>query len=341
MIFYRTNVKEVTHTILQCVSKGYDLAFLMTCESRSSAQSILEKWNERYELTLSNQQQYRKFLCGESTFCCIVADVGYQRRNFGDAEFYRYLKNKTDENSPVQLSQKISLVLLCRVNPTLLSDEESANKYKNIDAINDKLAKKIAGCERFSKPHMQFGAYEFVQITKRAKSLKELQEQGLTENSKHSTDFTYRLSSDKVAEIRARGVQYVNSYQNKTNSPAPAHFEKYLRELEGYIGYRGVRVQIGELYNAFTRYFKAKMTKTFASAGGRKLNLSYVKADSPKIENNMGIDQYFRKIKDDAKTAARAALQNWKSSPAGQELLKSKSMDGYIHDDAYYAKLEQ
>ena len=343
MIYYTSSVKELTHTTLACFAKGYDLALLIKPKSFSNAESILEKWNDRYGLLNTPQQQYRKFLTGQSTFCCIVSGGGCSlKENFGDAEFYRYLRDKSDENKPFSLSTP-ALLLLCRVNPLLLRLPDGAiidNKYNHLEYLNKQLAAQIVGCEDFEKLKISIGDYEFVQLTKRAKSLKELHEIGLSENTKHATNFTWRLKQKTFEAVRQRGTHLVNSFQAKANADISTHFEKYLSSLEGYIGYRGVRVQIGKLYAIFAAYFKAKMNRSFLAAGGRKLNLSYVRASSPKIKNNTDIHRYFRDIKDKSNQSSREALAGWKSSPAGQDLLKSKAKDGYVHTDDFYKDIK-
>lgn len=343
MIYYTTGVKEFTHTTLACHAKGYDLALLISPKNFSNAESILEKWNDRYALLNSPQQQYRKFLTGQSTFCCIVVGGGCSlKENFGDAEFYRYLREKSDENKPFRLLTP-KLLLLCRVNPMLLRLPDGAiidNKYNHLEYLNKQLAAQIVGCENFGKLSLSIGDYQFIQLTKRAKSLKELHEMGLTENTKHATNFTWRLKQETFEAVRQRGVKLVNSYQTKANADISTHFEKYLSSLEGYIGYRGVRVQIGKLYGLFAAYFQAKMNRSFLAAGGRKLNLSYVRASSPKIKNNTDIHRYFRDIKDKSNQSSREAFAAWKSSPSGQDLLKSKAKDGYVHTDDFYKDIK-
>ena len=169
----------------------------------------------------------------------------------------------------------------------------------------------------------------------------ELQEMGLTENTKHATNFTWRLRQETFETVRQRGVNLVNNYQNnKSNTDVKEYFEKYLLSLEGYIGYRGVRVQIGKLYGMFTAYFQSKMNRSFLSAGGRKLNLSYVRASTPKIKNNTAIHTYFRDIRDQANIESRNLLEAWKKTDEGKKYLQSKSPDGYIYQDSYYKDIE-
>ena len=345
MIYYTTGIKEFTHTTLACFSKGYDLGILIKPSSFSNAESMLEKWNDRYGLLNTPQQQYRKFLSGQSTFCCIVQNGGYfQKENLSEADFYRYLRDKSKGENKLYALRPPTLLLLCRVNDLLLrlpDGEIIQNKYDHLNYLNDQISKQVKGAETFGKIPLTVGEYTFLQLTKRAKSIKELQEMGLSENTKHATNFTWRLKQEAFDSVRQRGVNLVNSFQkNKSNTDVKEHFEKYLSSLEGYIGYRGVRVQIGKLYGMFTTYFQSKMNRSFLGAGGRKLNLSYVRASTPKIKNNTEIHTYFRDIKDEANQSSRALLLAWKSTDEGIRFLQSKSSNGYVNNDSYYKDIE-
>ena len=345
MIYYTTGIKEFTHTTLACFSKGYDFAVLVKPSNFTNAESMLEKWNDRYGLLNTPQQQYRKFLSGQSTFCCITYNGGcFQKENLGEADFYRYLRDKSKGENKLYALRPPTLLLLCRVNDLLLRLPDGViikNKYDHLDYLNQQLAKQVKGCETFGKVVLNVGEYSFLQLTKRAKSIKELQEMGLSENTKHATNFTWRLKQDTFEAVRLRGINLVNSFQkNKSNTDVKEHFEKYLLSLEGYIGYRGVRVQIGKLYGIFTAYFQSKMNRSFLGAGGRKLNLSYVRASTAKIKNNTEIHSYFRAIKDEANQGSRALLLAWKSSDEGKRFLASKSSDGYVYNDSFYKDIE-
>ena len=345
MIYYTTGIKEFTHTTLACFSKGYDLGILIKPSSFSNAESMLEKWNDRYGLLNTPQQQYRKFLSGQSTFCCITYNGGcFQKENLSEADFYRYLRDKSKGENKLYALRPPTLLLLCRVNDLLLRLPDGViiqNKYDHLDYLNDQISKQVKGAETFGKISLTVGEYTFLQLTKRAKSIKELQEMGLSENTKHATNFTWRLKQEAFEAVRQRGVNLVNSFQkNKSNTDVKEHFEKYLLSLEGYIGYRGVRVQIGKLYGMFTAYFQSKMNRSFLGAGGRKLNLSYVRASTPKIKNNTEIHTYFRAIKDEANQSSRELLLAWKSSEEGKRFLASKSSDGYVYSDSFYKDIE-
>ena len=330
MIFYCSTPKELTQNLLAMVSRGYGLGFNYFPKSISEAESILEKWDSRYGLSLDKQQQYRKYLSGESTFHCIVYSTGVSRK--ADEEFhlfndmYAFLRDhKNHEKSPYKIG-KFCFVLLARINETQLFDKDGeaiTDKYKHLPHLNNLIAKQVGSKEAFAKPNLSIGSYTFIELTKRAKSIAELKERGLKENTKHATNFTWRLSQEKYNQIKEVGKNYVNNYQNNTNKPVNQYFEKYLKALEGFLGYRGVRVQVGKLYAEFCAYFKAKMGNSFIASGGRKLNLSYVKASSSVIPNNYPIHQYFKDLKMDAIYQARTELKEWKMG-VGQKFLMNR-----------------
>jgi deoxyhypusine synthase len=56
--------------------------------------------------------------------------------------------------------------------------------------------------------------------------------------------------------------------------------------LEGYLGYRGVRQQIGNLYHLEKRLFKDKYNQPWFDHGARTLKLSYMKKLKNMIVNN-------------------------------------------------------
>lgn len=345
MIYYPTTTKETTHTILACVSKGYDLAFIFKPQSISSAESILEKWSERYGLLNTPQQQYRKFLTGQCTFSCIVINYGIQaKKGLTHDDIYRYLRDKSNKENKLYNILPPTLILLCRVNDLLLKLPDGQiidNKYNHLDYLNAQISKQVKGSEKFEECDFSIGSYDFVALTKRAKNIKELQAMNLTENSKHATDFTWRLNQNTFDQVRQLGVNLVNNYQKtKSTVDVRTHFEDYLKTLEGYIGYRGVRVQIGKLYASFCSYFKAKMNQNFLAAGGRKLNLAYVRASTPKIPNNTEIHLFIKNIKDKANEESRTLLAAWKKSDAGAEYLMRKVGGGYVYEDSAYRNVD-
>ena len=65
------------------------------------------------------------------------------------------------------------------------------------------------------------------------------------------------------------------------------------------------------------------MGNSFLASGGRKLNLSYVKASSSVIPNNYPIHQYFKDLKMDAIYQARTELKEWKMG-VGQKFLMNR-----------------
>lgn len=115
------------------------------------------------------------------------------------------------------------------------------------------------------------GEYNFLQLTKRAKSIKELQEMGLSENTKHATNFM-ALKQDTFEAVRLRGVNLVNSYQNKkSNTDVKAVFlKKYLLSLKDIlviVVY--VSRSASSMAYSHRAHFQSKMNRSFLGAGGR------------------------------------------------------------------------
>lgn len=299
MIYYTTNIAEFTHKYLFCASQGYELRteVIEACAS-ISAQSFLDKLNDRYDLLSTPQQQHRKFLSGKSTFCCLVyTGIDYPGPFDPRADLLFFEENP----SSGMLSHWFYMIVLARVNPMLLVQDgkkiEQTDR-KKIDYINEELRKKIRGCDKFRNVGITHEGYLLTRKTKRAKSLKELQALSLTKNSKHATDWTWRLSDAKYKEIRDVGISLVLKYQEFLNkkvrgeSEKAAYWEKHFRSLEGFLGYRGVRSQIGKLWNEEATLFRNKYKENFLSAfsGARKLKLTYIKASKMNIKNNSSIE---------------------------------------------------
>lgn len=325
------------------------------------AQDLLEKWDQRYGLSLTPQQQYRKYLSKQHTFSCIVFSQGINYQLDMDADDFnermlRYLLDKTNvENWPFKSDLPI-IIIFARINKLFLEDAEGKprldpqgksiiNKYDHLPYLNTLISKQVKDTEKFVKPSLFTGSYEIVQLTKRAKNLKELHELGLSENTRHATDFTWRLQKEKFNELKQTGMDYVNSYQKESpNKTISQHFEKYLLSLEGLVGYRGVRTQVGLLYSNLCKYFKAKMNKGFRESGGRQLRLSYVRASKMKIENNKDIFAYFRDLKNEANIRSRDDLTEWKHHQTGSRFLQLRYPEVYgkksYADDSKYIELE-
>ena len=129
-----------------------------------------------------------------------------------------------------------------------------------------------------------------VRLTKPKKSIKELQAKNWT-NEKHATDWTWRLTDQAYKEQLEQGKRVVLRFQsliekNASLDEKKAYFERHFRALEGYLGYRGVRQQIGNLYHLEKRLFNDKYNHPWFDHGARTLKLSYIKKIKNMIANN-------------------------------------------------------
>lgn len=311
MIYYTSNNAEFLHKTLFCLSQGYELmSKIMTVKDLHHAQRLLEKWDERYELLLTPQQQHRKFLNGSSTFCCIVRNYVEKNEEFVPSESAWADFEFAPNHSEFQMhTQGFHIFLFCRVNPMLLvqnGEKIEPTDRQKISYINEQLRKEIKSCEEFSICSLQSGGYRVIRKTKRAKSLKELQDLSLSENSKHATDWTWELTKEKYAQLREVGINLVQQYhdfcskQVRSSKEKALYWEKHFKSLEGLVGFRGVRSQVGKIWNEEATLFHKKYNQQFVGdySHARKLKLSYIKASKMKIENNSLIEDALKQYQD-------------------------------------------
>ena len=104
---------------------------------------------------------------------------------------------------------------MARINETQLFDKDGeaiTHKYKHLPHLNNLIAKQVGSKEAFAKPNLNIGHYVFIEVTKQAKSIAELKERGLKENTKHATNFTWRLSQEKYNQIKEHIKPVIESY---------------------------------------------------------------------------------------------------------------------------------
>lgn len=78
------------------------------------------------------------------------------------------------------------------------------------------------------------------------------------------------------------------------------YWEKHFKSLEGLVGFRGVRSQVGKIWNEEATLFHKKYNQQFVGdySHARKLKLSYIKASKMKIENNSLIEDALKQYQD-------------------------------------------
>ena len=309
MIYYSYFPKDFTKNVMGMMTNEYDLVSkkFRFNTNNNEATHMIAKWIERYHLLETAQQTYRRRLNSEPVFSLLV--------NFS----YSYLPGlsenecweKIAKNEPGFLVQ-VEAYLFCRTSDAFLLDEKTQKVLSKTDKqdllkINRKIFEICPSSESFSyigevNP-ISCGRYELVRLTKPKKSIKELQAKNWT-NEKHVTDWTWRLTDKAYKEQLEQGKRVVLRFQsliekNASLDEKKAYFERHFRALEGYLGYRGVRQQIGNLYHLEKRLFKDKYNQPWFDHGARTLKLSYMKKLKSPIVNNSSYQEaeaHFRSV---------------------------------------------
>lgn len=285
MIYYSTQTATLLQIFTQLITRGNELVVGSFELDGEEALERVEKWAERYHLLETPQQTYRRRLSGEAVFSLIV-EFGFYALDEAEAEV-----------AGKKYEQKVTLTLFCKGSEKFFFDEERQRQLdpvKEISAVNALIRKQIPNAEIFrhvTDLRRVKGHYELVRITKKAKSIKELKENNWKKTN-HATDWTWRLTASALKTQTEQGQRLINRFQNLlgkngvTLAEKKAYFEKHFRALEGYLGYRGVRQQVGLLYHEEAKLFKNRYQCNWLDHGGRKLNLSYVKTHKNVIKNN-------------------------------------------------------
>lgn len=300
MIYYSLYMNECLQNIIGLVSNEFELCTDVLSLPIDQAQKIIEKWTERYHLDETAQQRYRRRLSGEPVFSliCILASA---KLFYSDEEIIsRY------DNDLEILSSSLQLRLFCRCSDLFLRDEDkvlSISDKANYPEINKRISQYIESAETFkhiSSWDITVNSYKLVRITKPRKSIKELDKKNW-KPTKHSTDWTFKLTDEAYKKQEEQGKRTVLRFQSLLEKKAElpekkAYFEKHLKSLEGYVGYRGVRQQVGKLYHQEKRLFMSKYGESWQDHGVRKLNLAYVKKKKLMVSRNADQEEIISKI---------------------------------------------
>lgn len=293
MIYYSYTKVLYLQNILGLVSNEYDLVAKEIELPLHEAKAFIEKWAERYNLSDTPQQTYKRRLKGEAVFSLSV-HVGAVRIGT-EANLYSWISDTVKPVDDLDVTTfkpddpylvKVRLRLFCRTSDVFLYDEDKGvlkkNNAEDLQLINQKIFYQTPSAEKFipvKDAKISIYQYELVQITKPKKSAKDLKEQNW-KHQPHATDWTWRLNEEAYKKQLEQGHRVVLRYQNYVNKPLDvktAYFEKHLKALEGYIGFRGVRQQIGEIFHAERRIFQKKYNESWYANGARTLVLPYVK----------------------------------------------------------------
>ncbi|MDQ9038757.1 MULTISPECIES: hypothetical protein [Gammaproteobacteria] len=309
MIYYSYVPKDFTKHVMGMMTNEYDLVakkFILNMNT-DEASRMISKWIERYHLLETAQQTYRRRLNSEPVFSLLVHFTYSYLPGLSESECWE----KFDKNEPAFLVQ-VEAYLFCRTSDAFLLDEKTQKVLSKTDKqdllkINRKIFEICPSSESFSyigevNP-ISCGRYELVRLTKPKKSIKELQAKNWT-NEKHVTDWTWRLTDKAYKEQLEQGKRVVLRFQsliekNASLDEKKAYFERHFRALEGYLGYRGVRQQIGNLYHLEKRLFKDKYNQPWFDHGARTLKLSYMKKLKSSIVNNSSYQEaeaHFRSV---------------------------------------------
>lgn len=316
MIYYSAYNVEYLQNIMGLVSNEYELASNQLELSFDEANKVITKWVDRYDLLNTPQQTYRKRLNEQPVFSLSVC-LHFSYKNEDQTMVERFKEMNEIEDI---VDFRVVLQLFCRTSDAVLNHEEldrvlSPKNNKDIPLINEKLGFFVKNAEKFhfiGDLDIQKNGYELIRTTKPKKSIKELNKNNWTKTA-HATDWTWRLNEKKLDTQVQQGKRIFLRFQNLLERNASlgekkAYFEKHFRALEGYLGYRGVRQQIGTIYHQEKKLFKSKYNKDFFEQGGRALKLSYVKKQSNTIANNSEINKAFDHYKSIVRTKTRKAF---------------------------------
>ena len=299
MIYYSYAQRDFTKNIMGLITNGYDLVSEKFLIDVNFAQDMINRWIDRYHLMETAQQTYRRRLNCEPVFSLVI-DFSY--KHIIDKTTDEYWE-KFAKNEPV-FSSTAKIYLFCRTSDAFLFDEKTQKILSKTDKqdllkINRKIFDICPSAEAFKHisaiDPIVSSNYELVRLTKPKKSIKQL-EANQWIHEKHATDWTWRLTDQAYNKQLEQGKNVVLRFQNLIEKQASfdekqAYFERHFRALEGYLGYRGVRQQIGKLYHLEKRLFQDKYNQPWFDHGARTLKLSYMKKLKNSIPNNTSYNE--------------------------------------------------
>lgn len=249
---------------------------------------FVQKWTERYQLTLSPKERFKQKKKGHPTFDLIikpnlVGDDNFTKdliifaktepETFASADFDFF--NQSEHYLPMKF------FLFCNIDSPQIYDG-----LIPIDQVNNTLKKYIDGVEKFSyvfDAPIQLGNYELVRLTQK-RSIKD----DLEGREKNAFDWTWRIGSESYSRVQKQGEVLINRWNqciDKSEEEKQAYFEKHLKILESYSGFRGVRKQVGTLWAKERKVFKAKYGEKYLPYY-RSLKLNYVQRLKSGLEAN-------------------------------------------------------
>lgn len=265
MIYYTHSKTIAMQRIQDCAtrSKCQLLAQVNGLEFSTTEEltDFIDKWTDRYRLKMTPKQRFDAKKKGQPTFDLLV----YLPLSYDDPFTQHLIEMAKDD--PAQFKEEdfdileqgtayapIKFYLFCNIDSEKVSTESISSSR-----LTEMLRKQIDGCEHFGYIHeneVKIDGYEFVRLTQSKSLVDEIE--GRTKNK---YDWTWRLSKETYGNIQKAGEQLINRFHqitDKTDDEKKAYFEKHLKIFESLSGFRGVRKQIGQMYNTEKRSMKRK-----------------------------------------------------------------------------------
>lgn len=303
MIYYTTSNRILMQRIQDCVtrSKCQLIKQLHELEFSSSADfyNFIEKWSERYQLRMTPKQRYDAKKKGQPTFDLIV----HIPLSLND----HFTKNLIDvAKDDLSFFEKTNIDLLaegqdyCPIRLYLFCNIHSEKVYSHTipaSDLNDLLKKQIEGCEYFNYVHeieITVDSYEFVRLTQKRSLVAEIEG-----HTKNKYDWTWRLTKVVYGRLQKAGEQLINRFNqqsDKSDDEKRAYFEKHLHIFEVMHGFRGVRKQIGQLYNAEKKDMKRKYGEKSLQYY-RPLTLKYMQRSKDQVPANSNPEALLKEVK--------------------------------------------
>ena len=222
---------------------------------------FIDKWAERYQLKMTPKQRFDAKKKGQPTFDLLVHvplsyDDPFTKHliALAKADPAQFKHDDFDILNKGTAYASIKFYLFCNIDSEKVRSE-SISSFR----LTDMLRQQIDGCEHFgyiTENEVKMEGYELVRLTQSKSLVDEIEGR-----SKNKYDWTWRLSKEKYGNIQKAGEQLINRFHemtDKTDDEKKAYFEKHLKIFESLSGFRGVRKQIGQMYNAEKRSMKRK-----------------------------------------------------------------------------------
>jgi hypothetical protein len=303
MIYYTISNRILMQRIQDCVTRSKcqmvnqlpDLQF----SNNEALFNFIEKWAARYQLRMTPKQRYDAKKKGLPTFDLLV-HLPLARNEEFTKSVIEQAKNQPDFFSQPDLDLLSQSESYCPVRFFLFCNIDSEKVYNHSISsfeLNNLLKKQIEGCEDFIYVHedeITVEGYEFVRLTQKRSLVAEIEGQ-----VKNKYDWTWRLTQSTYGNLHKAGEQLINRFNHqssKTDEEKKQYFEKHFKILESLHGFRGVRKQIGQIYNAEKKEMKRQYGEKSLQYY-RPLILKYMQRTKDQVPSNSEPDQLLAVVK--------------------------------------------